>query len=248
MTGADPMVRSNSGFTDATSTTTSLFLGGWVLAQFVAVIVLSALGSVDADADRPIAVVGAALVVAWAVEVGACVVASKRAGSGDFRTDLGLFLRPVDLIGIPVGIAAQLVLLRVVYWPLEAIWPDTFDQTKVEEYARDLVDGVGGAELVVLVALVVVGAPLVEEVFYRGLLQRPWLQRFDSEARDSTPAVAVVVVVAIVFAGIHFRPIEFPGLFAFGLVVGALAAVTGRLGMSMVTHVAFNATALALVV
>lgn len=241
------MLRSRSGFTD-TRSTTSIFLGGWVVAQFVALIVLSALGSAEADADRPIAVVGAALVVAWAVEVGACVVASKRAGSGDPRSDLGLYLQPIDLIGVPIGIAAQLGLLRAVYWPLQSVWPDTFDQTELEEYARDLVDGVGGAELVLLLALVVVGAPLVEEIFYRGLLQRPWLQRFEPDDRKANLAlVAVVVAVAVVFAGIHFRPIEFPGLFAFGLVVGAAAAWTGRLGMSMVTHVAFNATALVLV-
>ena len=93
--------------------------------------------------------------------------------------------------------------------------------------------------IVLLVALVVIGAPLVEEVLYRGLLQRPALERF--------PHWLVIIVVAAVFALFHFRPIEFPGLFVAGLVFGVCAARTGRLGMAVAAHVAFNATGVALV-
>ena len=57
-----------------------------------------------------------------------------------------------------------------------------------------------------------------------------------------------VVGVAAIFALVHLRPVEFPGLFVFGLVLGTAAALTGRLGMPILIHVGFNATALALVI
>jgi len=42
--------------------------------------------------------------------------------------------------------------------------------------------------------------------------------------------------------------VEFPGLFAFALVLGWARHSTGTIGTSIVTHMAFNATGLALVV
>lgn len=246
MTGVDSTTNhAGGGFTDAPQAT-YMFVGGWVAAQIVAVIALSILGYADSTLDRPVAVLGVVLVLVWSVELAATALASRRVGSGDVSADIGLSFSSIDLIGIPIGIAAQLGLLRLVYLPLQSIWPDTFSQANLEENARDLIDGVGGAAMILLFVLVVVGAPAVEEIFYRGLLQRPWLDRIGSQSPLAN--AAVVVAVAAAFAVIHFRPVEYPGLFAFGLVVGAMAAVTGRIGMSIVTHVAFNATALALVV
>ena len=133
----------------------------------------------------------------------------------------------------------QLVALRLVYWPLERGWPDTFSRSRVERNARDLYDRAHGGWLIGLVAIVVIGAPLVEELVYRGLLQGAALRRLHE-------AVAVVAVAAF-FALIHFRWVEFPGLFVFGLVLGTCALLTGRLGMGIVAHMAFNATGLLLV-
>ena len=74
---------------------------------------------------------------------------------------------------------------------------------------------------------------------YRGLLQGAAVRRLND-------AVAVVVVAAF-FALIHFRWVELPGLFIFGLILGTCALRTGRLGMSIAAHMAFNATGLLLV-
>jgi membrane protease YdiL (CAAX protease family) len=43
------------------------------------------------------------------------------------------------------------------------------------------------------------------------------------------------------------QPIEFPGLFAFALVLGWARHSTGTIGLSIATHMAFNATGLVLV-
>lgn len=213
------------------------FLGGWLIGNVLGGLAI-ALFAADAD-DPTIPVLAISLLGLWGSELIACVLASRSIGSGDVRADFGLAARPIDLLGIPIGVAAQLVLIPLVYVPLTEIWPDTFTQERLEETARDLVDRADGGMIVLLVALVVIGAPLVEEVLYRGLLQRPALERF--------PHWLVIIAVAAVFALFHFRPIEFPGLFVAGLVFGVCAARTGRLGMAVAAHVAFNATGVALV-
>jgi hypothetical protein len=45
------------------------------------------------------------------------------------------------------------------------------------------------------------------------------------------------------FALVHFQVLQIPGLFLFGLIAGTCAQRTGRLGMSILAHAAFNATA-----
>ena len=194
-------------------------------------------GSPGDTLATPIGVLGASLIVLWSTYLAGMWWSSKRIGSGSFVDDYGVRFSPIDLLGIPIGVAAQVGLVWVVYVPLRAIWPDTFTEQRLEDTARSLVERSDGGLIVVLFALVVVGAPIVEELFFRGMLQRPLLQA------APTPAVqaAVVVGVAFVFAGIHFRPVELPGLFAFGLVLGFVAWRTGRLGMALLAHVAFNA-------
>jgi membrane protease YdiL (CAAX protease family) len=51
----------------------------------------------------------------------------------------------------------------------------------------------------------------------------------------------------VVFGAVHLQPVEFPGLFAFALLLGYVYRRTGRLGMCITTHMAFNACGLLLV-
>jgi membrane protease YdiL (CAAX protease family) len=51
----------------------------------------------------------------------------------------------------------------------------------------------------------------------------------------------------VIFAGIHMSLIEFPGLFAFALVLGYSRLRSATLGLPIVTHMAFNAAGLILV-
>lgn len=213
------------------------FLGGWLIGNVLGGLAI-ALFAPDA-ADPTIPVFAISLLGLWSAEMTACVLASRSIGTSDIRSDLGLSARPIDLFGVPIGAVTQLLLIPAVYMPLRQIWPDTFTDERLEETARDLVERADGGMIVLLVAFVVIGAPLVEEILYRGLLQRPGLDRF--------PRWIVIVAVAAVFALFHFRPIEFVGLFVAGLVFGVCAARTGRLGMAITTHVGFNATGVFLV-
>ncbi len=215
------------------------FVGAWAVAQVVSSLILVALGTGGEGIEVSFGVLAVALVGAWASYLIGMWIASQRAGSGSFLADYGVSFRWVDLLGLGVGAGAQLVLIRVVYFPLEALWPETFSQDRLTENAQDLVDRAGGASTLLLVAVVVIGAPVVEELFYRGLLQRSLAARFNEGA--------VLVAVAAIFAAAHFRPVEFPGLFVFGLILGFAALRTRRLGPAITIHIGFNLTGLLLV-
>lgn len=217
------------------SSTIAAFVITWVAAVLASSLVIAVGQNPD---DTSIPLLGASLLVGWTIFLGGTWFASQKLGSGDVRADFALTARPLDLLGVPIGVATQLLLVPAVYLPLRAVWPDVFDDDALSETANDLVDRADGGLIVVLFLLVVIGAPVVEEVVYRGLLQRPLLDRL--------PAVPVVLGVAALFAVIHFRPVEYPGLFVAGLVFGVCAWRAGRIGMAVAAHVAFNATGLAL--
>lgn len=208
----------------------------WFMGSVAGQAVLGAVSPESGSATTaPIGAVVAAAVALWSTLVAGLVWVSRTRGTGSLTTDYGLRFAPIDLLGIPIGVACQLLLLRLVYWPLRSIWPATFDENRVEQSARDLFDRAHGAWMIALVLMVTVGAPLVEELVYRGLLQGSIARRL--------PGWVAVVTVAAWFALIHFRPVEYPGLFAFGLVLGASALLTRRLGLGVMAHCAFNATA-----
>lgn len=144
------------------------------------------------------------------------------------------------LIGIPLGIASQLLLVTAVNWPLQKIWPDVFSFDEVSQRATELSDSAHGFWKILLVAVVVLGAPIVEEIIYRGTVQ-PGLQ-------EKWGTGAGIVATAVIFALIHQSPVELPGLFAFALVLGMARYRTGRLGTPIVTHMAFNAAGLVMVI
>lgn len=163
---------------------------------------------------------------------------ARRAGS-TVRNHFGLKFAKVDWIGIPLGVFSQVVLMNVVYWPLKKWFPDTFNPQRVETRARDMVDAAHGAWFIVLFFIIVVGAPLVEELVYRGFIQGGLQARLGS--------TWALLITAAWFTVVHMEPIESPGLFAFAIVLGLCYRRTQRLGLTMVTHLAFNATGLLLV-
>lgn len=215
-----------------------VWLGAWMIGQVCASAVGLASGHTTVATAGPGWLFGVAL-AGWVPLMVGMSAAGRKWGSGSFARDWGLQFRIIDLWGIPVGVVTQLVLVPLLYWPLRAVWPDAFSMDKIQERARDLYDSASGAGIALLVFVVVVGAPVVEELVYRGLLQGAFTRR----CRDWVG----VAIVALWFAVIHFQPVETPGLFLVGMVLGACALLTRRLGMGVVAHMAFNATGLVLV-
>jgi hypothetical protein len=213
------------------------WLCAWLLFQVAGTIVLVASGY-ERITEAPMWVPFLGSMIGWTAMVVVLVAASQRVGSGDFVADYSVRAKPVDLLGAGVGVLAQLVVIPAIYLPLEAIWPETFSEDRLTENAKELVDRASGGSMLLLVLMVCVGAPVVEELVYRGLIQGALVDRFSQ--------IPALLLGAAFFAVIHFRPVEYPGLFAAGLVFGACVLVTGRLGPAVTAHVAFNATGLVL--
>ncbi len=213
------------------------WLAAFLAANLLLIALAGAAGYAGEDSDTwPMWLTTASFLLQWVPYLVMLVLLSQRDGTGRFVDDYKVRARPIDLIGLPIGVLSQLVLVPLVYLPLQGLFPDTFDNEKVEERARELWDRAHGGWLVALVVIVAIGAPIVEELVYRGLI----LQTLQSRIDD----VLALVASAAFFAAIHFAPVEFPGLFAFGIVLGLCYQRTGRIGMSIAAHIGFNAMGL----
>lgn len=171
-----------------------------------------------------------ASIFGWLFLVGVPAFATTVKGRGLVR-DLGLRARPVDLAAFPLGVVLQAVAVPLLYWPILHLLDRSTDDVSAE--ARELTDAASGAGVLVLVLVVCVGAPIAEELFYRGLLLRSVEKRW-------TLGVAVVTAT-VVFAVAHFQGIQLPALLLFGAVASLLAARSGRLGPAIACHAGFNA-------
>lgn len=213
------------------------------LAGFVVGLVASfAVGLGGATLGVPDAVVlGASAVALWAGLLWACWSASRKYGTGNLRSDFALGGDAGDLgWGVLTGIAAR-VAAGVVTIPF-ILAGDDFNRGNTgifEELSGDK------AALLVLAMVTVVGAPLVEELFFRGLLQRSF-----SPALGTAGAV---VAQALLFGLAHVSPLlgvanltVMAATGTAGLVFGA-AAWWRRVPTTMVAHVVFNAGVIVLV-
>jgi uncharacterized protein len=149
---------------------------------------------------------------------------------------LGLRFRPSDVRFVLLGIALQLV-LALAYLPV--------NQQSLSRPEHVLLGSGNGWALVVPAALVIVGAPLFEELFFRGVLFRGLLGLL-AGWRRALGVLCAVVIDGAVFGIIHLGTdswIQLPGLAAVGVVLATVALRTRRLGPSIVTHASFNALA-----
>lgn len=211
---------------------------GWLVAQIGAMISatlvlrVNGLGPEDFD-ELSLGWIAIAQLGLWFGLLGAPWLVTRLKGNGLAR-DLGLRLTGRDVpVGAGAGFLTQ-VGVFVLYLPV--FWLTDADVEEFSEPARALSDQATDPVGVALLVLVVgVGAPIVEEIFYRGLLQRSLVRRF-----GTWPGV---VGTAVIFGAVHFQPLQFPALAAFGLVAGVLAQRSGRLGPAIAAHMVFNLSA-----
>ncbi len=202
---------------------------GWVLALIGSTLAVGAWVGITGDTTVGLATLAVGQAGLWAGLLGAPLLASRRKGSGDVGADFGLRAEPVDLVGIPLGVACQVLAIPLLYFVIQRLT----GPLDVSGPARELTDKADGGAFVVLGLLVVLAAPVIEELFYRGLLLRAVARRWGDPI--------AIVASSAVFAASHFQPVVFPGLFVFAVVLAVLAVRTGRLGASVATHVGFNA-------
>ena len=210
-------------------------LAGWfaalVFSNIGAVIILAATGYSNTDYNElPLWLIAVLQIPLWVGLVGVVVIVSRRFGTGSLRKDYGFVFRRGDVLGFPIGVVVQLVFVPLLYRLLSTV----VDTSAVSEPAEQLTDRAQGVGVALLVVLVIVGAPVIEELFFRGLL----LRSIEARWSDSLALVAS----SILFGLAHFELLQLPALVMFGLVAGYCAQRTGRLGMSVWAHAGFNAT------
>lgn len=134
-------------------------------------------------------------------------------------------------IGLAVGAAAQIVAIPLLYLALSPL----IDTDDLSDPARMLADKANDPlGIALLVLIVLIGAPLVEEIFFRGVLF--------ATLRDRCKPWVMVAVTSLVFMVFHVgQLLQYPGLLLFGVLAGLMYYKTGRLGAAIWTHVGFNA-------
>jgi membrane protease YdiL (CAAX protease family) len=174
----------------------------------------------------------------WIGLAGSCVIAVKVRGTGSLA-DLGLD-RPrwVDL-AMGVGFGIVLVIgVAIIAATIQAI-----DENLLPGGRSDIVDPVedgGFIALVVVYLIAVVGAPIFEELFFRGLVQGTFTDRWGFASG--------VVVQALLFGLVHLNPENgwgnvgtFVIITSVGIGLGIIRRYSGRLPPAMFTHAVYNA-------
>lgn len=209
----------------------------WIM--LAGALVLVAIVSVALAAiDAPLVVVIIAVMVApWVMLAGWPIVATRMRGNGPV-IDLGLRLTWRDAgIGVIGGIVS-LAVAGVLAALTSAIVGDF--TSSAGDAATELSESAGRPVIIVFAFMLAFGAPLVEEIAFRGLVYAglrkhgfaPWI---------------TIVISAVVFSLFHFEPTRILVVAGVGLVLGFLRWRTGAMGASIVAHCVNNLPAAVLV-
>ncbi len=226
------------------------FLVGQIVAEILAVAAAAIAGdstSLSAIAklsEPPTWYVVSTLIGLWSGFFGAAWASSWARGTHDIVRDMGLRFRWIDVLGVPIGVAGQF-LVALLYIPISQ-HVNNFNQ-RFDAPSQRLTGSSHGSGYVVIALCTVVGAPFFEELFFRGVLLRALVRLFGRLGRRIGPVLAITVC-GLVFSLFHFEALQFAGLALFGIILALVSYRTGRLGMNMVAHAAFNLTALTAVV
>ena len=166
------------------------------------------------------------------------VIVARWKGRG-VKLDFGWQFQPIDIAyGLGVGVLMLFLAASVSYAvsSLVGLDPGAEESTNTQ-IISDAADG--PAFVIILIAAVLL-APIVEELFFRGLCLRAIEKRFGT--------LAGVLGSTFLFTLPHFTNPSLAGtsvLFAaigtVGLVLAVLTVKTGRLGAAIIAHAVFNA-------
>jgi uncharacterized protein len=210
----------------------------WIAGGIAGTVVLILAGGVDLETgetgELSVPLLAVALVSGWIGLAGWPIVASYTKGRKSLAEDFGLKVVPSDVgWGVLTGIGCLAIsIVGNVVWTL-------ISSDEAPDNAGFLPDDPGPLGVIVVVLLVAVATPVIEELFFRGLFLRAAEKRW-------SPAVAVVVS-SVVFGVFHFTGDSLAeGLFivgvtaAYGTVLAVLAVSTRRLGAPIVAHMVIN--------
>ncbi len=167
-------------------------------------------------------------------------LATHRKGLRSLARDFGLRARPLDLlIGFGLGIAA-LIAAALVSSGLDAALDVEEDTSNVPV---DSLDGVG--QFVVFLVAVGIVTPIVEEVFFRGLVHRSFLKRGSSVWFSFVATTVIFVIPHLSAVSTWKNAVTLAGaITALGATFHLACHLTkNRLGAPIVAHMVVNSTA-----
>lgn len=178
--------------------------------------------------------------VVWIPLLGACLFACFVTGTRSLRSDYGLRVTALDVL---FGLGAGL-LLRAFASIVEIAFYGRMSGLGVQ-FGDIVYDGwwVFGTLLAPILL-----APFIEELFFRGLVQRT-ARRVSERVLPAGIAVFVSIIVsAALFAVLHLTEstnataaaVLGISTLALGLTSALIAALTGRIGGSIIAHMTFN--------
>jgi membrane protease YdiL (CAAX protease family) len=173
----------------------------------------------------------------WTGLLGSCWLASRRYGTGNLSQDYGLEFRGKDFSwGLVSSLAARFAGLIVVI-------PFVFGSRRFLGTNQGIFGEVRDSlpAFLIFAVIAVVGAPVVEELFFRGLLLR--------SLTTSTGIAAAIVIQALLFGVAHFSPLLGLANVSVMTVITAAGVIFGitawkrRVGTSVAAHSFFNLVA-----
>lgn len=224
----------------------------FLVGQIVALVVVAVAAGVTGNSSRLSAIehlaappawyIGSGLVGLWIGFILGPFFASRVRGTRHLAADIGLAFRPIDVLGVAIGLGGQL-LVTLIYLPFISHLHDFQAPT------TKITGGAHGGAFAVIAVLTVVGAPFFEEVFFRGLLLRGLLAVFGVTGQSARSLRAVRVMAPVLLDGLlfglaHAELEQLAGLAVFGCILAVVAFKTNRLGMNIVSHATFNLVAI----
>jgi membrane protease YdiL (CAAX protease family) len=176
----------------------------------------------------------------WSGLLGACWLASRRYGSGKIRHDYGLEFSGADFgWGFLSSLAARVAGFIAII-PIIVLAGERFIGTNQGVFG-EVSDSLPA--LLVFAVIAVIGAPLVEELFFRGLLLR--------SLTTSVGIGTAIVIQAVLFGFAHLSPLLGLANVSVMTVITAAGVVFGitawkrRVATSVAAHSFFNMVAVA---
>lgn len=138
----------------------------------------------------------------------------------------GKLAEPIKLVGIGLGtVGFGLTLTNIIM--------KVFENTELLKAAQDLMENAfNGVGILVIFIVAVVGAPIVEELLFRGVL-------FE-EIRNECSLKMTIFLTALVFGIYHFNIIQTPNTFFMGLVLAYVYYKTGTIKAPIIIHATNN--------
>lgn len=200
-----------------------------------AIVDLSELGDRFSEVATDPAVIALGLLAQQAGQAGWPVLVARWKGFGVVR-DFRWQFRWYDLLIGPVAAAIAIGLSGLAANTLTELLDVASDDATNTEILTDFEET---PWFWVFVFAVTIGAPIAEELFFRGLTLRAFQKRWG--------LTAALVGSTVVFTLPHYSgggwggaAVIFTAIGIVGLVLGVLAIQTGRLGPSIVAHMVFN--------